>query len=251
LLAATLLGLSPPPPLSAQVVATGVVLDASTRLPLPGVEVVVEGHNRSAFTDSLGRYRLEGVPDGPRVVLFRLLGYRPVRTLAPFKRGETTKVDGMMIGLAVNLDSILVRGSPGRARGTGVGREAFEERRRMGFGIFYDSTMLRRNEHRRLDDLLRGELGIRVGSRAPDGGRYILSARGTNSCYLHFYYDGIPIGRGGREGNLGVSPTSTGMFDLASVEKVEIYRGAAEVPMEYGGPFAICGVVLIWSRRGP
>ena len=30
---------------------------------------------------------------------------------------------------------------------------------------------------------------------------------------------------------------------------VEIYRSPAEVPMEYGGPSAECGVVLFWTMR--
>ena len=127
----------------------------------------------------------------------------------------------------------------------------------MGFGIFFDTTLIRRSEHRRLDDLLQGQLGVAVSpQRAGDGGRYILSGRrraidGTLNCYMQFYLDGIAIGRGGVAGVSPISPVSTGMFPLSSVEKVEVYRSAAEVPPEYGGASAGCGVVLIWSRRGP
>lgn len=228
------------PALQGQVVATGVVLDASTQLPLPGVEVVIEGHNRTVFTDSLGRYRLDRVPDGPRVVLFRLVGYRPVRTMASFKRGETTVVDGLMIGLAVQLDSVLVRGLAGRARGVGFGLEAFEERRSKGFGIFLDSTLLRRNEHRDLADVVRSHPGISISDRQRGGGYYIAAGRGPSRCLVQMYLDGmrLPV------------PTKTNIVSVSDLLAVEVYRSAAEVPLEYGGPRSACGVVLMWTKRG-
>jgi hypothetical protein len=45
----------------------------------------------------------------------------------------------------------------------GSGFEAFEERRRMGFGRFLDCRTLRRNEHRRLGSLVR-QASVRVAS---------------------------------------------------------------------------------------
>jgi hypothetical protein len=41
------------------------------------------------------------------------------------------------------------------------------------------------------------------------------------------------------------------MFNLFGLDAVEVYRSAAEVPVEYGGSNAGCGVILLWSRRGP
>jgi hypothetical protein len=241
LLAATLLGLPLPRPLSPQVVATGVVTDASTKLPLAGVEVLIDGHNRPAITDAEGRYLIQRVPDGNRIVLFRLVGYRPVREMVSFKSGDTTVVDAVMIGLAVELDSILVRGSPGRARGVGFGLEAFEERRMKGFGIFLDSTLLRRNEHRDLADVVRGNPGISISPRQRGGGYFIAAGRGPSRCIVQIYLDGMrmPV------------PTKTNFVSVSDLLAVEVYRSAAEVPLEYGGPRAGCGVVLLWTRRGP
>ncbi|MCL4865927.1 MAG: carboxypeptidase-like regulatory domain-containing protein [Gemmatimonadales bacterium] len=239
-IAASLLCLPVLSPLHSQVVATGVVTDASTKLPLAGVEVLIDGHNRPALTDAQGRFLIQRVPDGNRVVLFRLVGYRPVRTMAAFKRGDTTVVNGIMIGLAVQLDSVLVRGTTERFRGMGMGLEAFEERRKMGFGIFLDSTLLRRNEHRELGDLLRGEPGINV-TRVRGGGWLIYAGRGSQRCLSQLYVDGIKFPKG----------TSTDMVTVSNLVAVEVYRSAAGVPLEYGGMTAACGVVLLWTRRGP
>lgn len=241
LFAASLLCLPLPSPLHSQVVATGVVTDGSTKLPLAGVEVLIDGHDRPVLTDAQGRYLIQRVPDGARIVLFRMVGYRPVREMAVFKRGDTTVVNGVLIGLAVQLDSVLVRGSPGRAPGVGFGLEAFEERRMKGFGIFLDSTLLRRNEHRDLADVVRGHPGISISARQRGGGYLIAAGRGPSRCIVQMYLDGmrLPV------------PTKTNIVSVSDLVAVEVYRSSAEVPLEYGGPRAGCGVVLLWTRRGP
>jgi hypothetical protein len=40
-------------------------------------------------------------------------------------------------------------------------------------------------------------------------------------------------------------------FALTGLDAVEVYRSAAEVPLEYGGANAGCGVILLWSRLTP
>ena len=33
------------------------------------------------------------------------------------------------------------------------------------------------------------------------------------------------------------------------IEAVEVYNNGADVPLEYAGPGAACGAVLIWTKR--
>ncbi len=219
--------------------ATGLVLDVSTNLPLAGVEVVIDGLKRIGTTDEAGRYLMSGVPVGRRIVLFRKVGYRPLRTMTEFQRGDTTVVDGAIIGLAVRLDSILVRGAENRTRGMGVGREAFEERRSRGFGLFFDSTDMRRNEHRTLGDMARNHVGIYVPASRYGGG-VIYNYRRNPPCPLFIFLDGNPRG-----------VADTREFPVHTLESAEIYNSVAGLPAEYGGARAQCGVILLWSRRGP
>jgi hypothetical protein len=39
-------------------------------------------------------------------------------------------------------------------------------------------------------------------------------------------------------------------FRVAELESIELYRSAAEIPVEFGGSGGGCGVLVLWSRRG-
>jgi len=58
----------------AQNTLSGVVLDAKSNLPLPGVNVVVQGANSSTSTDLDGKFKLGGLKSGDKIV-FSYIGY--------------------------------------------------------------------------------------------------------------------------------------------------------------------------------
>ena len=137
ILSVLVLGL-PAAPLAAQAVMIGTVRDDSTGRPMAGVEVLIERTRRLTVTDAEGRYVLEEVPTGARIALFRLFGFRPVRLRLQIARGDTVKADATMIRESAQpLAPVEVTGATPR----GIGREAFEERRRLGFGDFIDSLV--------------------------------------------------------------------------------------------------------------
>src|SRR5688572_21582676 len=147
-------------PLAAQATVTGVVREDGTGRPLAMVQVIIEGTQRADTTDSAGRYRLDA-PAGTRIALFRLIGYRPLRVRLQLSKGDSTTANADLVREnAQQLDPIETRAAPAAPRGVGV--EAFEERRRLGFGKFIDSTELRRSGNRRLTDVLRGVPGVRM-----------------------------------------------------------------------------------------
>lgn len=243
-------------PLGAQSVLSGRVREDSTGRPLPGVEVVVAGSVQRATTDKSGRYVLSLLPAGRRMVLFRSVGYRPSQEWVVLGDADTVWVNPMMVRMTVRLDSIVVTARPDAPRGLGL--EAFEERRRLGFGRFLDSTTLRRNEHFPLVDMLGRMQGIGF-SRLPGEKGWIVAVSQRRSgpmgepCYMGVVLDGVTLyasvapGLGGT--SAGRSPPDLKMFDVASMEAVELYRSAAEVPLEFGGAGAGCGVLVLWTRR--
>ncbi len=55
---------------------TGVVIDKSTQLPIPNVSIKLEGSKFGTSTDSLGRFRIVGMPAGTYNILVSSLGYK-------------------------------------------------------------------------------------------------------------------------------------------------------------------------------
>lgn len=226
--------------LAAQSVLTGTVRQDSTGRPLAGVDVSVAGSDQRTLTDNSGRYSLNRLPPGRRMVLFRSIGFRPVQEWVLLGQTDTLWANPMMIPSTVRLDPIVVTAAPNAPRGIGV--EAFEERRRLGFGKFIDSTLLRRSEHRQLSHLLEGFPGILFERTIKSRERIPYSTRmqRERKCYLAVYLDGSPL----------PAPVDVNMFEPASLSAVEYYRSAAEVPVEYGGTTGQCGAILLWTRRG-
>ena len=242
----------------------GTVRQDSSGLPLANVEVVLEGTTFRAVTDASGRYLLSGASAGNRVALFRLVGYRPVRLSVKLVADDTVQGDVALIREAVQqLDPIEVAGKTPGPRG--IGREAFEERRRMGFGFFIDSSDLRRSENRRVSDMLRGISGLNLvafrdcpPNRSCPTEYRAASGRGETSmfrgggrddyCWMTVILDGNVLYN---SGGLMPPPDFSRDFRPADLHAIEVYRSSAQVPPEFGGTVGQCGAILLWSRRGP
>ncbi len=239
--------------LGAQVV-TGVVRADSTADPLPNVEVLVEGSERRTSTGPDGRYRLEAGA-GDHVVVFRLAGYNQIRMRATVARRDTVQLDVSLVRQAVQeLPEVGVTVRPSPARG-GV-MAAFEERRKLGIGRFIDSTDLRRFEARRLSDLLRGRMNVRIvpyyGARGMVGYQAAASPIGRdndgNWCWISVFLDGVPIYKAGSAMR---PPDIERDFRVADLVAIEYYRSSSQVPVEFGtGREADCGALALWTRRG-
>jgi len=218
---------------SAQAVLTGFVRADSTLQPLRDVEVLVDPHDATV-----------DLVEGTQERVFYL------------KRTPT------------QLDTIAVAAT----RPRGIGREAFGEGRKLGLGKFIDSTELLMNEHKKLQDLLR-QTGVRIVTPPrcdrgngllepycevePGSKRVAVSAATSFECPMQVVLDGVTLYRHRGQGALTLNRRNTEWattFDLSSlmvsgIESVEIYRRTAEVPIEFGGSSAACGVLVLWTRR--
>jgi len=141
------------PGVPCQTVLTGVVREDSSRRALAGVEVVLLGYGVTTTSDAAGRFVLGQLPVGYQVVLFRSVGYEPTwfRFIVG-KKQDTTRAEATLIPFrAQQLEPIEVSA---RSRPPDP-FDAFESRRRRGFGKFIDSATIRRNEFLSLESLLR------------------------------------------------------------------------------------------------
>ena len=242
--------------LTAQSVLTGTVRADSTGRPLPGVEVVIVGSQWRTLTDGSGRYWLPMLPAGRRLALFRSVGFRPVQEWVVLGSADTVWANAMLVPQTVRLDSIVVTASPDQPRGLGL--EAFEERRRLGFGRFIDSATLRKNEHVPLVQMLGRLQGIEFARVPGEKGQIAAKSarRHDGPCFMQVILDGVILYRSVAPAGVQINalsginpPTDLQMFSVASLAAVEVYRGAAETPIEFGGSGAGCGTVVLWTRR--
>ena len=248
----------------AQAVLTGIIRHDSTGRPLPQVEVLLEGSQRQTSTDASGRYVLAGVPAGTETVLIRLIGYRPQRQRVVLNVGDTTWLNVELVPRGPQeLEPVEVTAVNPVPMGL---REGFEERRRMGFGKFIDLETLKKNEHRKISDLLRAIAGVRLiyVEHCLIPGRQMcyppaLSAAGTRAvadimapdkpCWMSVYFDGMPVYQSGPGSRGKVPPDFSKDFNIWELEGVEVYRSSAELPTEFSGATSECGVIALWSRR--
>ena len=227
----------------------------SSRVLLPGAEVVITDLHRVNKSDLLGEAIIPNVPLGEHGVRVRALGYAPVEARLLF-RGDSLVATFYLQPIAKTMDAVRVS-----AKRVSRGLEQFEARRAMGLGRFL-------TEHQ-LDSASTPDFYTLMSTRFPgltviplaDGERTLASTRG--SC-------GADASRiAGRRGSVGGggtcfsnTPCAVPVFldgqdlheavddivriwDLAGVE---FYSGS-QVPAEYRASGSACGVLVLWSRR--
>jgi hypothetical protein len=123
-------------------------------------------------------------------------------------------------------------------------------------GKFWDDSLLRKQEHRRLPEVLQRVSGARI-IRGPSG-RYLAIGGGRagytlgvtrrplnpgipRACFSDIYLDGAKLGAGGEPPNLDNIPVS-------QIAAMEFYRSASEMPVEFNQTGSVCGVLAIWTR---
>jgi TonB-dependent receptor len=72
---------------------TGTVVDSSTKAPLAGALVTIEGTALSAATDRLGTFRITGAPVGTHALVVSYLGRATERTAVTLEGSQTLTVD--------------------------------------------------------------------------------------------------------------------------------------------------------------
>lgn len=232
-----------PSPLRAQgqtdtrAVVMGQVRLASGR-PIAGAEIRVDGDSTITMADDLGRFRLRSAR-GARILRARALGYQPVDTLVDVS-GDRVPVGIVMARLPARLDSVRVT-----ATGTGMPRrlDTFHEHRRAAIGgTFFTREDVDAADALDLYALLARAPGVRV-QRSGSGGEELRfercagSATGGRSGAVQLFIDGTRVG----------SPLTTlEAMKPSEVEAIEIYQGAAQLPMEARGDG--CAAIFIWTR---
>ena len=219
---------------SSRGVIKGVVRDSLGAI-VGYAEISLVGSETRFVADAAGRFRLSGVPFGEVELRVRRLGYRPSISQIVFLPGTEPDIELRIAAVPDYLPNVEVR----EQREVYDSRlSGFKERSSKGVGHFVKRERLERLHSYRFTDVLREIPSVRM--RTIRGGGTTIALRGS-SCPPLVFVDGSPASAG---------VVDLDMFDLATVEGIEVYSGMASIPAEFvtGRGLERCGVVAIWSR---
>jgi hypothetical protein len=123
----------------------------------------------------------------------------------------------------------------------GMTLAAFRERRQRGLGFGITQDQFRNQNPRTVSDLIRQLPGIRVNPGHGSSSLQMAGSRRLGPCPVKVILDGTEFRWGA---------TTIDDIPVHDVWGVEVFRGLADMPIEFAAPDARCGVIAIWTRRG-
>lgn len=215
----------------------GMVVD-SARVPLAGVEIVVDGTGLRTATNEKGEFRIAGIPLGTAVVRGRRLGFTPSQARVEVSEAGPATVSLRLTAVAAMLAPVVVRAD--KINYTGRLAGYYQRLERKSAGVFITRDQIDRENPRMLKQLLRHVPGItEVRGRGNSSG---IRMRGR-TCWPLVWIDGIPMPAG---------EVDLDSFAPSSIHGIELYLGSTTAPARYTytRDASACGTILLWSR-GP
>lgn len=220
---------------AAQATLRGRVVDSELGVSLPRAAVRIKGSPASFTTDTLGQFEARNLSAGDADITIELPGYArgTFRVRVP-AAGEVDQV------FALDFTGHLLPEEVVRARAELLSPRYvdFERRRQHGGGAFLRWEELRKGGYTRVGDALRRVRGVRLQCSQETYECFAVMSRNPQ-CPPTWYIDGVEV-RSFHE--------NTPVFDVYGIE---IYRGPGEVPGEFGGSNAACGVIVMWTKSRP
>jgi hypothetical protein len=202
-----------------------------------GVQVEIADTDIRGVTDESGRFLLPGVWPGTVRVRARRLAFAPDSTTVTVPPGDTVQASIRLAILVPTLAATEVSADPSRGK-----MAPFNERKARGIGGFVTRADIEKRQPSSLSEMLRYLPGVGVtqkmaGEPQPVHMQRSVSTTVTGVCAVQLYVDGHPYPNGNVDD-----------FSPQSVEGVEVYRSAAEIPGSFRTRDATCGVIAIWTR---
>lgn len=231
-------------------VVTGDVREALTAVPIDAAEVFLIDIEqarlvRQTATDSLARFRLVAPDAGSYLLYVRRLGYQSTRSDSlRLNAGDTLRVTVRLFPRPIELDDLTVTAARLDAH---LERAGFYDRQRQGWGHFITREEIERRGAVMPSDLLYGLPNVRVIQKTSGTDVVMRGAASTQGCcYPSIIVDGVLLRHGGVEIEPGT--TLDQLVSLADLAAVEVYPGAAGLPVQYRGSVSPCGAILVWTR---
>lgn len=253
----TLLALCAPVLLHAQrvdslVTLTGRVIDGTDSGGIARAALTVVGSHVVAYTDGWGYYHLYHVPRGATGVDVRALGYVKLRQSVALSGSGTLHQDLVLTRLPHLIAEMVING---RAMRVPRGFEEIYRRGALGWGAFITREQIDSMDPVDLKTMLATIPGVFVNDR----GVFFQRCHVGNP---QLWIDGQRVTRFKKimmadRNSMGVPPPDPYFLNemLAGVkpndvQAIEVYRSNSETPAEFLDGSG-CGVVAVWTLRGP
>ena len=251
------------PVLAVTLLATGEVLAqqggtisgrvvAQSGVPISAAQIFIADLEIGALTQQNGRYVLLNVPAGTHTVQFERIGYRAMTVDVTVIAGGTMQQDFTVAEDALQLDEIIVTGTPGGTQRRAIGNTVAR---------IDASEILASRPISSMQNLIQGRTPglafVRTGGQVGEGS--IIRIRGVSSFGLGsqplIYIDGVrmdnSMGLGPNLPNTGAGQRAASALDDLNpndIESIEIIKGPAAATLY--GTEASAGVIQIITKRG-
>lgn len=237
----------------------GRVTEAGSGRPIAGAQVLVAGTPRGAVTSAGGEYALTGVAAGTHTLRARIIGFQPAERTVEVSDGQTVTADFALTPAALQLDAVVVTGTPGAVSQRTLGNSV---------ATINVAEVSQRVVNTSVAELLQGKApGVTVlQSSGTPGAASNIRIRGIGSLSASsepvIYVDGVRIHSGaggafrnnwetpaqGQTAGGGQTASSLDAINPEDIESIEVIRGPAAATL-YGAD-AANGVIQIITRRG-
>lgn len=220
---------------AAQATLRGRAVDSELGQPLVGATVRIGRSPAPLTTDTMGRFEAPGLPAGDAEISIAALGYA---TRVFFVRLPAAGVVDRVFSLDFTghrLPAVLVEA---RAEQLSSRYVDFEVRRQRKMGTYLRWDDLEKTGASSIGDALRTVRGVRIRCNQQTFECFAVMAR-TPQCQPTWWIDGMEV-RSFHENT-----------PIRDVYGIEIYRGTGEIPGEFGGSNAGCGVIVVWTKSRP
>jgi hypothetical protein len=222
-----------PEPGAAQATLRGRVIDSEIGQPLAGATVRIRRSPAPLTTDSLGRFEARDLSGGDAEITIQVIGYsREDFWIRLPGSGEVDRVFALDF-TGARLPAVVVEA---RAEKLVPRYAVFEQRRQRKLGAYLRWDDLK--PYSSVGDALRTIRGVRMQCDQQRFECFAVMAR-TPQCQPTWWIDGVEVHS---------FHENTPIRDIYGIE---IYRGAGEVPGEYAGSDAGCGVIVVWTKSRP
>ena len=203
---------------------TGRIIDADTKTPLPGANVVVEGAALGAATDNNGYYVILNIPPGKYVLRALMMGYNPMKVVdVKVSTDLTTVQDFALQSMVLGMNEVVI-----------VAERPLIQRDLTASSVVISTETINEMPVEEFSEVL----AIQAGTvRGPDG---MLHIRGGRASEITYMVDGV-----------SVTDPFANSFSAVAIEKnaiQELTVVSGTFNAEYGQ--AMSGIVNIVTKEG-